>query len=432
VISCTLAQIQIGLQHFLMKAIQFRIIVPRPVVGLARGLELAVSRFYPAILWSGVSCGLVDVPEPTLPGDDWVKIKTRYGGICGSDLGGIHLESSPYYSVFTSFPFTFGHENVGRIAEVGSRVRDWQVGERVVVEPTLWCEPRGFEELCRHCARGEINLCEHLTEGNLAPGIMIGYCHDTGGSWGANFAAHQSQLYRVPDNVGDENALLVEPFGVALHAVLQNFPGDDETVLVIGAGAIGLLTIAALRVLGSHARILVLARYPFQAEAARRLGATETIPTGRGRDYYAEIAQRTGARLRKPIMGKRVMLGGVDRTFECVGSDLALDDAVRTTRSGGRVVLVGVPGIPKTVDWTAIFVKELEVRGSYVYNHAEPFRGRKWKAFELTLDLMQRGELDVGWLVTHKFRLRDYARAFRFLDQRGASKAIRAVFEFDE
>jgi L-iditol 2-dehydrogenase len=415
-----------------MKAIQFRIPVPPAVVGLSRDLESAIARIYPPILWSGLSCAHADVPEPQLPAEDWVKIKTRYGGICGSDLGGIHLKSSPYYSVFTSTPFTFGHENVGRIAAVGSRVRDWQVGDRVVVEPTLWCEPRGFDDLCPYCARGEINLCQRSTEGGLAPGIMIGYCRDTGGSWGAYFAAHQSQLYRVPDDVDDENALMVEPFSVALHAVLQDFPGDDETVLVVGAGAIGLLTVAALRALGSHARILVLARYPFQAEAALRLGATEIIRTGGDHDHYAEIARRTGAQLHTPIMGKRVMVGGADRTFECVGGDHALDDAVRLTRSGGHVVLVGVPGIPKTVDWTAIFVNELDVRGSYIYNHAESFNGKKWKAFDLALDLMQHGELDVSWMVTHKFRLDDYARAFRLLDRRSASGAIRAVFEFDE
>lgn len=415
-----------------MKAIQFRLNLPHFAVGLGREVEAALAKVYPDILWSGLSCTYADVPEPHLPGDDWVIVKTRYGGICGSDLGGIHLHSSPYYSVFTSFPFTFGHESVGRIAKVGSLVRDWQVGERVVVEPTLWCEPRGFDELCPHCAHGEVNLCEHLTDGDLAPGMMIGYCRDTGGSWSALFAAHQSQLYRVPDNVGDENALLVEPFCVGLHAVLQNFPADDETVLVIGSGAIGLLTIAALRLFGSHARILVLARYPFQAEAALKLGATEIISVGRNDDYYAEIAKRTGAHLHSPILGRRVVVGGVDTTFECVGSDLALDDAIRLTHGGGRVVLVGVPGIPKSVDWTAIFTKELAVRGSYIYNHVEPYHGSNWKAFDLTLDLMQRGALDVGWMVTHKFRLADYARAFRLLDRRGGSGAIRAVFEFDD
>lgn len=415
-----------------MKAIQFRIIVPHFALELARQAEAAVGNFYPAIFWSGLSCRHGDIPEPRLPADDWVKVKTRFGGICGSDLSGIYLQKSPYYSALTSFPFTFGHESVGRISEVGPAVHDWRVGERVVVEPTLWCKPRGFDEPCRYCARGEINLCERYTDGRLAPGLMIGYCRDTGGSWSQYFVAHESQLYRVPDNVGDENALLVEPFAVALHAALENFPGDDETVLILGAGAIGLMTLAALRVLGSHARVLVLARYDFQAEAARKLGATKIIAADRGHEYYSEIAAHTGALLHRPLMGKHTMAGGVDRTFECVGSDAALDDAARLTRGGGHVILVGVPGIPKDVDWTAIFLKELNVRGSYTYNHAELFCGKKWKAFDLTLNLMTRGELDLGWLVTHKFRLADYGRAFRLLNHRGANQVIRAAFEFDE
>ncbi len=406
-----------------MKAIQFRADIPRYALGLALG------KLAPSLLWSGLSCTYAaEVPEPRLPADDWVKIKTRYGGICGTDLGSIHLHTSPYYSALTSFPFTFGHDNVGRILEVGARVQDWRAGDRVVVEPILWCKPRGFQDLCPYCARGEINLCERHTEGQIAPGVLIGSCHDTGGSWGQYFIAHESQLYRVPENVSDENALLVEPFAVGLHAALQNLPRDDETVLIIGAGIIGLLTLMGLRVAGSRARILVIARYPFQAEAARKLGASEIIS---GRDYYAEVAKRTGAHLHQAIIGKPVMTGGVDRTFECVGSDSSLDDALRLTRNGGHVILVGVPAIPKNVDWTAIFAQELDVHGSYGYHHVEELRGRQGAAFAFTLDLMQRGELDLGWLVTHKFRLDEYARAFTLLGQRGASKAIKAVFEFE-
>ncbi len=406
-----------------MKAIQFRADIPRYALGLALG------KLAPSLLWSGLSCTYAaEVPEPRLPADDWVKIKTRYGGICGTDLGSIHLHTSPYYSALTSFPFTFGHENVGRISEVGAAVHDWSVGDRVVVEPILWCKPRGFQDLCPYCARGEINLCERHTEGQIAPGVLIGSCRDTGGSWGPYFIAHESQLYRVPENVSDENALLVEPFAVGLHAALQNMPRDDETVLIIGAGIIGLLALMGLRVAGSRARILVSARYPFQAEAARKLGASEIIS---GRDYYAEIARQTGAHLHRAIIGKPVMTGGVNRTFECVGSDSSLDDALRLTRNGGHVVLVGVPAIPKNVDWTAIFAQELDVHGAYGYNHVEEFRGRQGAAFAFTLNLMQRGELDLGWLVTHKFRLDEYARAFTLLGQRGASKAIKAVFEFE-
>ena len=406
-----------------MKAIQFNASIPRYAFGLG------AQKIAPSVLWNGMSCtSLQNVPEPKLPNDEWVKIKTRYGGICGTDTGTIHLHTSPYLSPWSSFPFTFGHENVGAIAEAGARAGDFKIGARVVVDPMLWCKPRGFAELCPACARGETNLCERLREGVIAPGVGTGFCRDTGGSWSEYFVAHPAQLYRVPENVSDENAVLVEPFAIGLHAALQFPPRDDETVLIMGAGIIGLLTLAALRQTGSRANIWVVARYPFQADAARKLGASEIID-GKG-DYAADIAKRTGGEMLKPIIGKRVLSkGGVDTVFECVGSDASIDDALRLARSRGRVVIVGVPGIPKTVDWTPIFAKELRVVGAYNSNHAEPYRGEKRSAFGLALEWMQNG-LDLRWLVTHKFKLDEYARAFALLEKRGASKAIKAVFEF--
>ncbi len=423
-----------------MKAIQFNATIPRYAIGLA-GQKVSA-----AVLWNGMSCTQMrDVPEPQLPNDEWVKIKTRYGGICGTDLGTIHLHTSPYLSPWSSFPFTFGHENVGTVAEVGARAGDFKIGERVVVEPILWCKPRGFSDLCRFCARGEINFCERLRKGILAPGVGTGFCRDTGGSWSEYYLAHVSQLYRVPEIVSDENALLVEPFSIGLHAALQYPPRDDETVLIMGAGVIGLMTLAALRATGSKANIWVVARYPFQADAARKLGATDIL-NGK-EDYSREIANRTGGEMLKPIIGKRVLSGGgVDVTYECVGNDDSIDDSLRLTRSRGRVVLVGVPGITKNVDWTPIFTKELEVFAAYNSNHAEPYRGEKRGAFEIALEMMSNGvgtewvgtepgsvptqPLDLSWLVTHKFKLDDYARAFELLEKRGQSKAIKAVFEF--
>ncbi len=419
----------------IMQAIQFNATIPRYAFGLA------AQKISPSFLWNGLSCtALREVPEPTLPNDEWVKIKTHYGGICGSDTGTMHLHTSPYLSPWSSFPFTFGHENVGTIVEAGARAGDFKMGERVVVEPLLWCKPRGFSDVCRFCARGEINLCERMTQGKLAPGVTTGFCRDTGGSWSEYYLAHHTQVYRVPENVSAENAALVEPFAVGLHAALQYPPREDETVLIMGAGVIGLLTLAALRATGSKANIWIVARYPFQADAARKLGATEIIDGKR--DYSAEIAKRTGGELLKPIIGKRVMNGGgVDVTYECVGSDASMDDSLRLTRNRGRVVLVGVPGITKEVDWTPIFTKELDVTASYIYNRAEPYKGEKRAAFDIALEMMagvatEAGSvatptpLDLAWLITHKFKLKDYARAFELLGKRGASQALKAVFEF--
>jgi L-iditol 2-dehydrogenase len=409
-----------------VKAIRFNASIPRYALGLA------LRKLYPPLLWSGLSCTYsAQVPEPRLPGPDWVILRTRYGGICGSDLGHIHLHTSPYYSPFSSFPFTFGHENCATIAQVGEQAGEWVEGERVVVEPLLWCQPRGFTDLCRYCARGEINRCERHTDGRLAAGLMTGACRDTGGSWSEFFLAHRSQLYRVPDSISDENALMIEPFAVGLHAALQNYPEDEECVLLVGAGAIGLCTLAALRALGSKAEILTLARYPFQARAAERLGASKVIQA-KGRLAYDAIAAHTGARLLQPIIGKIVVYGGVERTFECVGSDASLDDALRLTRGGGRVVLVGQPGIAKGVDWTAIMAKELDVRASFTYHHNERFQGEHTRTYDLAIRLIAEGKVDLGWMVTQRYPLDDYAQALKMLSNRANSGAIRAVFTFQE
>ena len=408
-----------------MKAVQFNFTIPRYVVGMALG------KLHPAFYWSGLSCTTYEeAPGLRLPGEDWVLIKTRFGGICSSDMSVIQLKPSTDNLPFISYPYTFGHENVGHIVEVGQNLDNWQIGERVVVEPTLWCAPRGFEELCRFCARGEINRCERFTEGNLEPGYSLGLCADTGGSWGSYYLAHKSQLYRVPDQISDENALMVELFATGLHAVLDRFPADDETVLIIGAGTIGLCTLAALRTLGSRARILVQARYPFQAEAARKLGASEIITGGRDNNHYETISQVTGAKYLRPILGKSVIVGGVDITYECVGSAQTVEDATRLTRNGGQVLLLGSPGIVKGMDWTQFLLRELDLKSVYIYNHAETYQGETWKTFDLAIDLMARGEVDLGWLVTHRFELDDYKRAFRMMGKRRENQAIKAVFDF--
>jgi L-iditol 2-dehydrogenase len=409
-----------------MKAIRFHASVPRYAAGLA------MRKFSKSFLWSGASCTTFEeVPEPALPSQEWVRVRTRYGGICGSDMGTILLHSSPYLEPLTSFPYTFGHESVGFVESLGDSVRGFEKGDRVVVEPLLGCATREITPLCRFCQRGLVALCERMAEGDLAPGMSIGFCRDTGGSWSESFVAHQSQLVRVPESVNDENAVLVEPFATGLHAVLQNLPRDDETVLVAGAGTIGLAVLAALRALGSRARTVVIARHRFQAESARKLGAGTVIVPGKQTDLFEEMARELGGRVMKPMVGKRILVGGADRTFECVGSDSSIDDCLRLTRGGGRLVLVGMPGIARGVDWTSIFVKELEVHAAFCYHHAEQYAGETFRTFDLAVDLLARGEVDLGWMLSHTFALSDYKKAFSTLSQKGKHKVIKTAFAFD-
>ncbi len=197
-----------------MEALQFKF---HP---LRYALAKAVGTVYPAVFTSKAGClAYGDVLEPELPDSDWVKIDTVMGGICGSDLSLIALEDSPSLSPLASFPFVIGHENVGIVREAGETAADVEVGQRVVADPLLPCAVRGFGTPCKSCRAGRPNRCLRFTSGNIAPGLLLGHCRDTGGSWGATFVAHRTQIIPVPDHVSNENALMSEPFGCALHAV---------------------------------------------------------------------------------------------------------------------------------------------------------------------------------------------------------------------
>jgi threonine dehydrogenase-like Zn-dependent dehydrogenase len=408
-----------------MQAVQFVQSVPR------YGLTKALGRIARSAYWSNLSClRLCEVPEPRLPTPEWVRIATRYGGICGSDLGVIQLHASTATSAITSFPFTLGHENVGVIAELGKAVEGFAVGQRVVVNPLLGCEARGFRSLCSNCARGEPNLCVRFHQGTVSSGTMIGFCRDTGGSWSPSFVAHRSQVILLPDSLSDEEAVLAEPFAVALHAVLRNQPSDDQTVLVLGAGVIGLLTVAALRAIGSRARVLVTARYPFQAEAATRLGADVVLHSRRDAELYPQVAQLTGAQVLRSVIGRPLVQGGADLVFDCVGSGRTIDDALRLARAGGRVVLVGLAATPRGVDWTPAWLHEVEIRGAMAYA-VEEFRGERIDAVRLAVRLMAEKVIDLRPLVTHTFALDDYRRALEAATSKRSSGVIKAVFAFE-
>jgi threonine dehydrogenase-like Zn-dependent dehydrogenase len=371
---------------------------------------------------------LADVDVPALPNDRWVRVRTRLGGICGSDLNVITLKASPSTSPFSSFPFVIGHENVGEIVETGQGVRDTRVGERVVVNPLLCCEPRRIEPPCNACAAGHHSRCAHFTDGAVAPGMLIGTTRGLGGSWGEMFVAHETQLVRVPESVTDEAAVLVEPLACSVHAVRSGMPQPGERVLVIGAGSIGLLTVAALKALAPSCHITVLARYSFQAEHAKRLGS-DRIVLARG-GYLAELADAGEARLLKPIIGKPVGVGGFDRTFICIAGARAMDDAMRVTRAGGTLVLLGNSARMDGIDWTPLWLKELTVRGSLCYGehrHAPAAPDAFREAANL---IASRGDL-LTPLLTHVYPLADYRTALATAMDKSASGSIKVAFKFD-
>lgn len=383
----------------------------------------------PSLYWnSQFSCLRLDEQtERELPNEQWVKVKVKFGGICGSDLNLIFLNDSPAVSPFASFPFTIGHEIVGEITEVGTEVNELTVGDRVVIDPILSCEPRGIANPCPACLRGDFSLCVHKAEGDLSPGLLIGSCRDTGGGWSSNLVAHHSQVFKLPKEVEDLNAVMVEPFSCALHSVLQNPPDKNDTILVIGGGVIGICVIAAIRALDIDCKIVALVKHDPQAKFASHYGADEIVFL-RKSTYVPDLAEALHAKVLKPLFGPEVIVGGADIIYECVGKKQSMNDGLRFAKSGGKVVLLGLAGIMDGIDWTTVWLNELEVKGSFAYG-TEEYQGKRVRTFAVAIELMRLGKVDLSPLITHRFPLEEYRKALNIASNKGPRAAIKVVFE---
>jgi threonine dehydrogenase-like Zn-dependent dehydrogenase len=278
---------------------------------------------------------LASLKDPVPPAEGWARLKPILSGICGSDLSTIGGRSSFYFSPLVSMPFVPGHEVVGELLD---RCGDLDAGRRVVMSSVLNCATRGIEPPCENCASGQFGRCDRVTVGALKAGLQTGYCADTGGGWSRMMLAHRSQLHAVPDGMSDRAAVLVEPLACAIHAALRAEVPDGGTVLVVGAGTVGVLTTLAVKMTGAD-------------EVVR---PEHTVKAVRRGEHVVKLT---------PERGQEFLLGGVDVALECVGSRSALDLALRTTKAGGRVVLSGIPG--EGADLTPLWFRELELVGAY-------------------------------------------------------------------
>jgi len=353
---------------------------------------------------------LGDFPEPPLPTKDWLRVTPSLSGICGSDLAAISGHVSLYLDPLTSYPFVPGHEVVGALDD----------GSRVVIEPALGCVVRGIDPPCPRCAEGRPGLCYNVTEGPIDVGLQTGYCAGTGGGWGEVLVAHPSQIHPVPDTLSDEAAVLIEPFACCIHAALRGGATKDDIVVVSGAGTIGLLTVAAVRSFTPPRRLIAIAKHPTQRDLARQLGADQVVAPA---DAFQRIRFATGSR-RLESMNRSLLLGGADITFECVGRADSLNDAVRFTRGGGTVVVVGMPGEEK-VDWAPIWQRELTVTGAYAYGSEPKKKGRK--TFDLALEAAS--EMKLEELTGPLFGLGEYRDAIAYAMSSGRLGAVKVAFD---
>jgi threonine dehydrogenase-like Zn-dependent dehydrogenase len=367
---------------------------------------------------------LIDIPEPKLPSPEWVKIKTRLCGFCGSDLNMILMKDSPTAMPFTSFPCVPGHEFCGDVVETGRDVKSVKKGDLVVVAPFLNCDVRGIKPVCRSCAAGMPPSCENFAEGAFAPGMFIGICRDLNGGFAEYVVAHKSHIFKVPAGVSPESATLTEPLSVGLQAVLDNMPANRDRVLVIGGGVIGAMVVKSIRALGSGCDITVVEPSPFAAGYVKKSGADRAVPGG----IIEAAVDIAGGRAYKPVLGERIVMGGFNRIFDTVGHGDTLNRSLRVLAAGGTLSVIGI-GKDVKLDLTPLWLKLQTVRGCYG-NHYNAVKGGRKLAFEMALDLIAKKKARVDDMLTHTFRIEDFRKMIEVNLHKTRNKAMKTAVKF--
>ncbi len=337
-----------------------------------------------------------------LPGPDWVRVTPRLSGICGSDLAMIDGTASAYFDPLVSYPFVPGHEIVATTER----------GRRVVVVPVLSCVTRSISPLCEQCAIGRVNLCERVAFGHLQAGLQSGFCTDTGGGWSTWMVAHTSQLVDVPDDLTDEAAVMIEPTACAAHAAARY---EGHETVIIGAGTVGLLTLAAITATRDKDRsgpLIVTARYTEQRRLATELGADIACEPD-------ELPRWVRSMSKSMVVGDQLTCG-FRHVVDCVGSSDSLQQALRVVAPGGDIHLVGMPG-NVSLELTSLWNREVAVRGCYAYTRND---------FMTAIDVVRR--FDLGRLLSATYPLTDYKDAIAHAASAGRRGAVKVAFDMRE
>ena len=315
-----------------------------------------------------------DIPPPGQPGPGEIRVRNRQAGICGTDLheyasGPIFIPTTPHPYSGSSGPQILGHEFGGVVEAVGPGVDHVKPGDRISVLPHVMRRDKGY-----FAERGLFTLASEIAYVGL--------------SWPWGGMAEQSMLrydtvHKIPDRMTDEDAALVEPTAVVVYACDRGGVRAGSTVLITGAGPIGVLAVLAARAAGATTILLS------DVNQTRLDLAKEIMPSIITINAKTE---QVGDRVR----AETVAGVGVDVAMECVGAEAALNDCIDAVRRQGVVVQVGLHPSPGKVDWFSVVFKDIDIRGSWTYpNHSWP----------RVIDLIASGVLPAGKVVTKRIAL---------------------------
>jgi threonine dehydrogenase-like Zn-dependent dehydrogenase len=381
---------------------------------------------------ANVPFGLHDIDEAKMPRPDWVITKPILTGICGSEsklvLGDFTTgDIDNPMAAFSSIPHVPGHEVVAEVVALGPKARGLEVGQRVVLNPWLSCAPRGVTPLCPPCQAGELSMCWSFTKGDLGPGVHLGVLTGAPGAWAERLAAHDSMLIPIPDGISNEAAVLADPFAVSFHAIVRHPPPSGGRVLVYGAGALGLTSVAILRSFYPDVEVGVVARFDAQREMALHFGAAAVFTHEPRLALVEALAEWSGAPLHTPLDGLPVTHPGhIDVVYDTIAKGETLEVDVRVLAERGKLVYTGV-ATPERWESTPIYFKELTMVGSNAFGF-EDFEGERKHAISHYLQFVQDGRIDISAMLTHRFPLEEWWSALTAVARQGASGALKVAF----
>lgn len=312
----------------------------------------------------------VDAPSPG-PGQVLLRIKRI--GICGSDVH-VWRGKHPY----TSYPVVQGHEFCAIVEQTGRDVKAIGPGMKVTSLPQICCGT------CGPCRRGDYHICDTLkVEGFQAPGCAQDL-----------FVTAAEKIIPLPDDFTFEQGALVEPAAVAIHAVTRAGQISGKNVAVLGAGPIGNLVAQVARSEGANVLITDLSDYRLEVTAK------------------CDVANRSNAGTETLSDASAAVFGpdGFDVAFECVGAELTIEAAIQTIAKGGTIVVVGVFGERPRVDIGLVQDRELQLRGTLMYQHAD---------YQRAVELIRSGAIITDPLISKHFPLTEYAAAYEYIIRTG-------------